>query len=117
MVTKQRRTTLTGASEANSASDDGGLPNLTDSSGSDEEEVAATKPKAARISWRQKWRNDIDKLEADSVRQCKARTSSNDLNEWAQGVANRNEKATDSDAEMKVESPGPLNRAMKARRA
>ena len=53
-VTKQRRTTLTGTSDASSESDEDVPPLLTDSSGSDQEEVVATKPKAARISWRQK---------------------------------------------------------------
>ena len=120
LVTKKKRTTLTGTSDASSESDEDVPPLLTDSSGSDQEEVVATKPKAARISWRQQWRREIRKLEemqnedvrassgdrkeseadgrradfgeketADNVRQCKSRACSDDWNEWAQGVADK----------------------------
>ena len=100
-----------GNSKANSDSDDDVLPNLADSSGSDDGETAATKPKKARISWRQRWRKEIKdmgagRLPADEVRSAERKACSDDWNMWAQGAANMNEEAVNSDAERVLEKPG-----------
>ncbi len=45
-------------------------------------------------------------MPADEVRFAESKACSDEWNKWAQGVANMNEKAMNSDAETDVEMPG-----------